>query len=159
LYILIQWKLFKQNLMGTNFCVWFLQVKLTKMSYIGTLYQVQYIQDSCLFMVQLRQVSLQIAENMNTSSVMKKDMLTLFLHNNLYIDTLTLFLHSNLYIIVVFKYSYTAKFICVKGERTNGFKVSFQMGFSSMLCDSEWYYFIYNVENLIQNGIILFIML
>jgi hypothetical protein len=36
-------------------------------------------------------------------------------------DTLTLFLHSNLYIIVVFKYSYTAKLICVKGERTNDF--------------------------------------
>ena len=31
--------------------------------------------------------------------------------------------------------------------------------FFSMLCDSEWYYFIYNVESLIQNGIILFIML
>jgi len=42
------------------------------MSYIGTLYQVQYIQDSCLFMVRFRQVSLQIAENMNTRSLQSK---------------------------------------------------------------------------------------
>lgn len=39
---------------------WFEQVKLTKISYMGTVFKIHLIQDSSLFMVQFRQVSLYI---------------------------------------------------------------------------------------------------
>ena len=40
----------KPNFLGTNLCVWnrFIQVKLTKISYIGTLFIVWFIQNSGL---------------------------------------------------------------------------------------------------------------
>ena len=37
-----------------------MQIKITKISYLGTLSKVQFIQDSGLFRVQVRQVSLYI---------------------------------------------------------------------------------------------------
>jgi hypothetical protein len=42
----------KPNLLGTSLCVpnrqdiWFIHVELTKMFYIGTLFKIQFIQDS-----------------------------------------------------------------------------------------------------------------
>jgi hypothetical protein len=58
----MQWNLSKPILLGTNVCVWYRQVddlyRLTKIIYIGTLFKVQFIQDSVKVRVQIRQVSL-----------------------------------------------------------------------------------------------------
>ena len=59
---LVQWNLSKPNLLGSSFCVQNRQVfglyrlYLTKISYIETLFKVQFMQESVLFMVQFRQV-------------------------------------------------------------------------------------------------------
>ena len=48
----IQLNMSKPNILMTIFCVcnrWFIHVKLTKISYIGTLFNVRFIQDSSLF--------------------------------------------------------------------------------------------------------------
>ena len=47
-----------QLLCSERIGIWFLQVKLTKISYIGTSYKVKFVQDSVLFWVQFGQVSL-----------------------------------------------------------------------------------------------------
>ena len=52
--IWVQLSLSKPNCLGTN-CVRFIQVKLTKISYIGTLFNVRFIQDFDVFRVQFRQ--------------------------------------------------------------------------------------------------------
>jgi hypothetical protein len=55
--MLLQWILSKQNLLRTSFCGQNWQVKLTKTSYNGTLFEVWFIQDSVLFRIQLIQDS------------------------------------------------------------------------------------------------------
>ena len=52
--IWVQLSLSKPNCLGTN-CVRFIQVKLTKISYIGTLFNVRFIQDFDVFRVQFIQ--------------------------------------------------------------------------------------------------------
>jgi hypothetical protein len=42
---IIQWNPSRPNFFRTNLCVWVIQVKLTKISYIGILFKVQFIQD------------------------------------------------------------------------------------------------------------------
>lgn len=62
--ICIQWNISKPNPLGTSFCVWNIQVfglhrlKFTKISNIGSLFKVRFIQDVVLFRLQFRQVSL-----------------------------------------------------------------------------------------------------
>jgi hypothetical protein len=55
----IQWNLteppWDQLLCSKYTGVWFIQVKLTKISYIRTLFKVQFKQDFCLFRVQFKQ--------------------------------------------------------------------------------------------------------
>ena len=46
--IQLQWELSKQNLIWTNFCVQFIQVKLSIISYIGTLLKVWFVHDFVL---------------------------------------------------------------------------------------------------------------
>ena len=55
----IQLNLSKPKLLGINFCVQFIPVKLTKISRIRTLFKVRFKQDFGLFRVRFRQVSLQ----------------------------------------------------------------------------------------------------
>ena len=55
--MLLQWILSKQNLLRTSFCGQNWQVKLTKTSYNGTLFEVWFIQDSVLFRIQFIQDS------------------------------------------------------------------------------------------------------
>ena len=56
----VQGNLSKVNFIGTRFCGQNRQVKLTKFSYIKALFNAQFIQDSDLFKVKLRQISLYI---------------------------------------------------------------------------------------------------
>ena len=45
MFLFLQWNLSKSSLLGSNLCVQNRQVKLTKFSYIGTLFKVWFIQD------------------------------------------------------------------------------------------------------------------
>jgi hypothetical protein len=63
----VQWIMSKANLLGTSFCVqnrqvlvWFIQVKLTKIFFTETLFKDWFIQDSDLFRVWFKQISLYI---------------------------------------------------------------------------------------------------
>jgi hypothetical protein len=64
LIIIVLSNLSKLNLLGTRFCVRFIEVKFINISYSGAFFIVQFIHDSSLFRVWFRQVNYTASYNL-----------------------------------------------------------------------------------------------